>query len=1033
MIAILCALSAFPLGQTATTQPTLAEERAGPFSYFLAPSDVVGFKDCPQGFQLTYDGALNNGFGEFRLLAGKDLQPIDQRVKTLYEGSYPIPEFSFQRDGAAFHVRMWALPKGLDPRENLIAYVQVKISNASTQSIDTGIGAIYGPRGSRNRAEMPCRPWYRDRFMNFGLWSQRSDRQGVSAQAGRGPWVTVETSGHVVFGYDAAQKGAVSSVVLKDPNAPGLDGRFWPKVASSITLAPGQGVIVDYAVPFVPIAQGTPLTSELGDAGLSLKKASAFWDGIYRSASDIDLPERKVTDTVKASLAYMLIARDVLEDGEHFMQTVNKFQYHDFYFRDTAFFARVYDMLGLHEIAKQTVDYYLVYDKGKPVDVKRIGEDDWGQSLWALGQHFRSTGDLEFARKVYPALLPHMRVFREQIAKDPLGLWPKTGPYDAELIDGHYTSHSFWVLLGLRDAISMAKSLGKSDSAREWQSQYDLYLSRFLARLAKMTSRTGGYIPPGMDEPAAGRDWENVTGGVYPFRVLSPEDPRVAKTIRTVREYKWREGISTWGTNAWVLQQAAKSGQYPDTGTLHDYLTYSATETMIALGMQREVLEDLYATLAHTSSTHAGFEMGAAPWGARDMAGNYPPHGWFAARTIELLRNMLVREDGDTLHLASVLSPVWVQPGQTIHARRLATDFGPVSYSIASGSRGAVVKIDANWRIAPAKLLFHVPWFLTVSWARADGKKLAVKKGVIALNPAVKRLDLAWKWNEKPDLSYARAVQLWLQKNYNPQADTDRNFLFPRPSRPALASPVRTFLGTYDMALRSRSGIGTIRFTLDGSDPTATSAKFTHPVRLTRTTQVKAVEVWPNGRMSEQMEITLRKLEFRDAVQTSDLEAGLRYQAYDWDGSLLPDFSTLTPVKEGIDPAFNLAATQPHEDNYALRFTGLIRIPHDGLYTFSTGSDDGSRLWIGDDLVVDSDGLHAYEVVSGEVALRAGLHPTTVEFFNKTGGKFLNVFLEGAGTKREPLNPSTLFHLVKHLVTRRLEPRPTAHARNPAK
>ena len=33
-----------------------------------------------------------------------------------------------------------------------------------------------------------------------------------------------------------------------------------------------------------------------------------------------------------------------------------------------AFFLRVYDMLGLNDIAKETVDYYLQYDKGKPVD-----------------------------------------------------------------------------------------------------------------------------------------------------------------------------------------------------------------------------------------------------------------------------------------------------------------------------------------------------------------------------------------------------------------------------------------------------------------------------------------------------------------------------------------------------------------------------------------------------------------------------------------------------------------------------------------
>jgi hypothetical protein len=164
--------------------------------------------------------------------------------------------------------------------------------------------------------------------------------------------------------------------------------------------------------------------------------------------------------------------------------------------------------------------------------------------------------------------------------------------------------------------------------------------------------------------------------------------------------------------------------------------------------------------------------------------------------------------------------------------------------------------------------------------------------------------------------------------------------------------------------------------------------------------------------VSEPLEITLTKLRFLDPVQISAPVAGLRYEAYDWAGSLLPDFTTLTPVKQGIDPAFNLAATQPHEDNYALRFTGFIWIPRDGLYTFATGSDDGSRLWIGNDLVVDSDGLHAYEEVSGDVALKAGYHPLRVEFFNKGGGKLLSVFIEGPEMKRASIDPRTLFHQV---------------------
>ncbi len=60
-------------------------------------------------------------------------------------------------------------------------------------------------------------------------------------------------------------------------------------------------------------------------------------------------------------------------------------------------------------------------------------------------------------------------------------------------------------------------------------------------------------------------------------------------------------------------------------------------------------MREFYALLLHTSSTHAGFEFAILPWGDRNFEDNLAPHGWFAAEYRTLLRNMLVREEGDEL------------------------------------------------------------------------------------------------------------------------------------------------------------------------------------------------------------------------------------------------------------------------------------------------------------------------------------------------------------------------------------------------
>lgn len=962
---------------------------AEPFTYLLYPSDVVGFKDCPQAFQLTYDGALNNGFGEFQFLAGKDPKPIDVRDKRLYPGPLPFPHYGFERDGIVFHVLFFAAPKGLDPRENLVAYVSVKASNPGPQPKETKFVAQFAPRGPRWRAEMPCREWYRDRFMDKDRWATSStsgDRGGVVSKAE-----------HLVFAYSG------------DPQPYHREG---PGVEYSLHLEPNEATEFKFRVPFVPVdlKRGTQVATvtETNESAVAAKLLP-FWRGIYNRATQIKVPEEKVTETVKASLAYLLIARDVLADGKHFMPTVNKFQYHSFFFRDGAFTTHTFDLMNLPDIARGTVQYYFETNPdGSARDLKRSGEDDWGQSLWAVGAHFRATNDLAFARYAYPVLAPHMEYFRQKIASDPLHLWPMLGPYDAELLTGHYTSHSFWVLLGLREAINLAKATGHTADAARWQSWHDSYRKRFMNELDKVTNLSGGYIPPGIDRPEDGRDWENATAGVYPFGVIDKSDPRVAITLRTIREYKWREGISTWGTNASVIKTRGQDGVEEDPGTLHHYQMYNVTQTALACGMQRDVLEDLYSALAHTSATHAGFEMGTRPWGERDVSGNYTPHGWFAARTIELVRNMLVREEGDALHLISCLSPQWVGADQVIKLKNAPTTFGSVSFTMRSGHGGAEIDLATKWRQAPRSLIVHVPFFVKLDSATVDGRRIAARGGVLTMPPRSKHIKLNWHWTARPDLSYDRAVELWRAKDKD--RGLDRNFLFPHPVAPKIDTGQRAFATEAQVRLRNPSGIGVIRYTMDGSDPKPTSTKFTAPISVNKTTLIKAACFWPDGRVSEPLWAKL-EVGFADIPYwTKPTRPGLVCDFYPGKFDRVPDFGSLTPTRTTNLATFGLGDPNPQEELYALRLTGVIDIPKDGVYRFWTGSDDGSRLWIGQRPVVDSDGLHAYVEVPGEVALRKGKVPITVGYFEAGSGHFLRVFWAGPGIERQEIPAASLSH-----------------------
>ena len=155
--------------------------------------------------------------------------------------------------------------------------------------------------------------------------------------------------------------------------------------------------------------------------------------------------------------------------------------------------------------------------------------------------------------------------------------------------------------------------------------------------------------------------------------------------------------------------------------------------------------------------------------------------------------------------------------------------------------------------------------------------------------------------------------------------------------------------------------------------------------------------------------VTLGKVEPRAADKVADLAAGVAYTAYEGRWSRLPDFERCKPAESGTMPTFSLGKYDG-KDHFALRFTGYVEVPADGLYFFYTASDDGSRLYIGGKLVVDNDGAHPTTEKRGLIRLRAGKHPIEVGFFEGLVDEELTVCYEGPGIRKQPIPAKALFH-----------------------
>ncbi|MHC4735334.1 MAG: PA14 domain-containing protein [Planctomycetota bacterium] len=129
---------------------------------------------------------------------------------------------------------------------------------------------------------------------------------------------------------------------------------------------------------------------------------------------------------------------------------------------------------------------------------------------------------------------------------------------------------------------------------------------------------------------------------------------------------------------------------------------------------------------------------------------------------------------------------------------------------------------------------------------------------------------------------------------------------------------------------------------------------------------------------------------------------GLNYEYFEGYWTSVPNFDNYTPIREDIVDTFDITPRQ-RNDYFGFRFTGFIEVPLNGVYTFYTASNDGSKLYISGALVVDNDGRHLMQERSGSVYLDAGMHPITVEYFEYDDDEGLIVSYDGPGILKKTI------------------------------
>lgn len=117
-----------------------------------------------------------------------------------------------------------------------------------------------------------------------------------------------------------------------------------------------------------------------------------------------------------------------------------------------------------------------------------------------------------------------------------------------------------------------------------------------------------------------------------------------------------------------------------------------------------------------------------------------------------------------------------------------------------------------------------------------------------------------------------------------------------------------------------------------------------------------------------------------------------------------------TDATVNFDWGFKAPDASLNTDHFSVRWTGLVEPKTSGTYTFYTNTDDGVRLWVNGQPLIDNWTNHAPTEDKGTIVLQAGQkYDIKLEYFENTNGAVSQLMWSGSNQPKEVIPASQLF------------------------
>jgi len=437
----------------------------------------------------------------------------------------------------------------------------------------------------------------------------------------------------------------------------------------------------------------------------TLADTKAYWQELIARGSRFDIPEARVQDAYRAWLAYNFLnvakRNGVYEvcDGSGFYGKV--------YGYSAALYCNALDLMGYPDFSEGYCDSLLSFLHTNGLLAVNFGDTDTGTALWMMAQHYQLTHDLNWVNRMIPRMRTMCRwivgqrhAALENVNREPLatrGLI-RFQPY-ADLLHpaaDYFSNGYLWK--GLDAAAQLFALAGRPDEAAEFQHEADNYRKDLDASMnAAVFSDSGQRILPMIpDTHELWKESDSSADGYY--GLIAPCLLEIGLPLDKAKLIS--DALETRGGLVAGITQFHRMAD-------HAY-TYGYWINCLQRDDVKRAILGLYGSLAYGMSrdTYAATECTMIQTGE-----NYwmLPHTYSNTQQLRLLRNMLVREEGDTLWLGQAIPRDWLQPGQRVAVSEAPTTFGPVSYSIEPQADGSMrVTLSPPTRNRPKEIILRL-------------------------------------------------------------------------------------------------------------------------------------------------------------------------------------------------------------------------------------------------------------------------------------------------------------------------------------